>query len=108
MSDWTGIPSWLGDFGAFTGVVGLLFVFVLAMARRWLYTRGQVQELLEARDKVAALWEKVADERQELVRDMTEAFEPVVTGNAAILRAVEQLQLQHSDVPRQRDPRRTR
>lgn len=90
------IPSWIGDMSLPTAIV--LFGFMLA--RNWLYTSGQVNRLLDASQRVADLWEKVATERQETIKLLAESTEPVIQGNAAILKAVEELQRQQNQPPR--------
>lgn len=84
------IPAWLGNISLPTAIA----LFGLALARNWLYTRGQITELLSSAKQVSELWEKVAGERQETIKLLTEATEPVVQGNAAILRALEEIQRQ--------------
>lgn len=93
------LPSWASD----VGVVGMFILFGTGLARNWWYTSGQVNHLLVQYEKVAALWEKVADERQETIKLLTDNTEPILKGNEAILRAVEQLQHQQEQVRQYRD-----
>lgn len=84
------LPSWASD----VGVVGILLFFGIGLARGWFYTSGQVNNLLSQYDKVIALYEKVAAERQESIKLLSGNTEPILKGNEAILRAVEELQHQ--------------
>jgi len=84
------LPSWASD----VTVVGLIILFGVGLARNWFYTGGQVNHVVTQYEKVAALWEKVADERQKTIELMAAGYEPVLRSNEAILRAVEQLQAQ--------------
>lgn len=84
------LPAWVSD----VSVVGIFILFGIGLARGWLYTGGQVNHLLSQYEKVAALWEKVATERQETIELLSSDNEAVLKGNEAILRAVEELQLQ--------------
>lgn len=84
------LPSWTSD----VGVVGILIFFGIGLARGWFYTSPQVRQLLVQYEKVATLWEKVADERQETIKLLSDNTEPILKGNEAILRAVEELQHQ--------------
>lgn len=93
------LPSWASD----VGVVGILLFFGIGLARNWWYTGGQVNHLLAQYERVSALWEKVADERQETINLLTSNTEPILKGNEAILRAVEQLQHQQSQARQYRD-----
>lgn len=93
------MPSWASD----VGVVGLFIFFGIGLARNWWYTAGQVTHLLAQYERVAALWEKVADERQETIKLLTDNTEPILKGNEAILRAVEQLQRQQEQARQYRD-----
>lgn len=102
MSDLTGmtIPAWLTD----VGIVGLVIFFGLALARNWIYTRGQVNELLKARSEAAAIWEKIAEERQQVNMQLNKYIEPVMQSNEAILRAVKSLQRQQQQRRESRYP----
>jgi hypothetical protein len=83
-------PAWVSD----VSIVGIFILFGIGLARGWLYTGGQVNHLLSQYEKVAALWEKVATERQETIELLSSNNEAVLKGNEAILRAVEELQYQ--------------
>ena len=90
------IGSWIADLS----LPGAIVLFGIALARNWMYTSGQVSKMIEAKQEVARLWEKVATERQETIKLLTEANEPIIQGNEAILRAVESLQIeQHRRSP---------
>ena len=102
---WSQLPDWVGDLGQLSIAGFMILAFGWALATRRIYLRGQTEELVQARKDVAALWEKVAEERQRSLMELTEAIEPVVAGNAAILRAVDQLQTEQQR-QRDRDPRR--
>lgn len=82
------LPSWASD----VGIVGLIVFFGLGLARNWFYTSGQVTHLLTQYENVAALWKQVAEERQETIKMLSDNTEPILKGNEAILRAVENLQ----------------
>lgn len=97
----SGLPDWASK----VGVVGLIVFFGLGLARNWFFTAGQVTHLITQYEKVAALWEKVATERQETIKMLTDNNEAVLKGNEAILRAVEELQRQQ-EYARQSMPRR--
>ena len=84
------VPSWLSD----VGIVGMIVLFGYSLARNKLFTAGQVDHLITQYEKVAALWEKVATERQETIMLLSENSDPVLKGNEAILRAIEELQRQ--------------
>lgn len=92
------LPSWTSD----VGVVGILIFFGIGLARGWFYTSPQVRQLLDQYERVAALWEKVADERQETIKLLSDNTEPILKGNEAILRAVEELQHQQEQARQHR------
>lgn len=85
------IPSWLQDIS----LPGAIVLFGFALATNWLYTRGQVNKMMETAMLVAKLWETVAKERQETNTKLLESTEPLIQGNAAILKAIEELQRQN-------------
>lgn len=89
------LPGWVGDLS----LVGAIVLFGLALARNWIYTSGQVNRMIEAYDKLLAseqrvseLWRHNAEMQSENVNRLIEGLEPVTAGNAAILRAVEEIQ----------------
>lgn len=94
------IPDWVSN----VGVVSLILFFGLGLARGWWYTAGQVTRTIEQYEKVAKLWEQVATERKEINLILTQVTEPIIQGNAAILKAVEELQREQDT----RRPDRTR
>ena len=83
-----GLPSWITDIG----VVSMVIIFGIGLARNWFYTAGQVDKTLQQYQKVSDLWERVATERQTTIELLTKSTEPIIQGNEAILRAVENLQ----------------
>ena len=82
------IPGWISD----VGVVGLIIFFGLGLARGWWYTAFQYRNMKEQLEKVAEIWKQVAEERKKINELLTEGTEPIIQGNAAILRAVDELQ----------------
>lgn len=90
------IPVWLGDLS----LPGAIVLFGIALARGWLLTSGQANRLAEAHAKVAQLWEQVATERGETIRQLNEQMDPLIQGNEAILKAVEELQRFQHQLPR--------
>jgi uncharacterized protein YgbK (DUF1537 family) len=90
------IPLWLNDLS----LPGAIILFGLALARGWLLTSGQATRLAEAHAKVSDLWKQVAEERQETILQLNEQLEPLMQGNEAILRAVEELQRQQANITR--------
>jgi hypothetical protein len=82
------IPSWLTDIG----VVTMVIIFGVGLARNWIYTAGQVDKMAEQYEKVNKIWEQVATERQQTITMLSDSIGPVLQGNEAILRAVENLQ----------------
>lgn len=84
------IPSWLSDLSLPTAII----LFGFALSRGWLYTSSQVVRLLDSSKRVSDLWEKVATERQETIKLLAASTEPIIQGNEAILRTVEDLQRQ--------------
>lgn len=96
MTEALSIPSWLTDLS----LPGAIVLFGLALARGWLLTSGQVNRLTEAHGKVSDLWKQVAEERQETIRKISDQMDPLMQGNEAILKAVEELQRQQMHIPR--------
>lgn len=96
MAEALSIPSWLTDLS----LPGAIVLFGLALARGWILTSGQANRIVEAYSKVSDLWKQVAEERQETISKISEQLDPLMQGNEAILRAVEELQRQQSQIPR--------
>lgn len=82
------LPAWAER----VSVVGLIVFFGLALARGWLMTSGQAERLLDSERRVSELYRQAAETSQANADRMVTAIEPVTAGNAAILRAVEEIQ----------------
>lgn len=82
------MPPWAQQLSLLT----LLIVIVLAFARGWVVTRAQADREIEAERRITEVWKTNAESSNELTKQLTEGFEPVLDSNAAILKAVEALQ----------------
>lgn len=84
------------------GIVALCLMFVIALGRGWLYVAAQVNKIIEGHKEVADTWKEVAQERQKTIELITESIDPVVRGNEAILRAIEEIQDRRNRNPSER------
>lgn len=82
------MPPWAQQLSLLT----LLILIVVAFARGWVVTRSQADREIEAERRITEVWKANAESSNELTQQLTEGFEPVLTSNAAILKAVEALQ----------------
>lgn len=82
------MPPWAQQLSLLT----LLILIVMAFARGWVVTRAQADREIEAERRITEVWKANAESSNELTQQLTEGFEPVLTSNAAILKAVEALQ----------------
>lgn len=90
------LPVWLPDLG----VSGIILLFGVSLSKNWMYTKGQVDELIAARKELAEVWKDIAKTNQATIRLQAEQLEPVVSSSAAILRIVEDLQRASYNYPR--------
>jgi hypothetical protein len=73
-------------------VLSMLVIIVSAFIRGWVVTRRQNESDLAAERKVSDIWEKNAEVANSQVDRLTAALQPVLDGNAAILKAVTEVQ----------------
>ena len=76
------------------GVSSLIAFFGWALATNFLYTRGQVIQILDANREASGIWKEVAKENQEIIKLQTEHLQTLVAQSAATLRILEELQNQ--------------
>lgn len=60
--------------------------------RSWVVTRAQAQREAEAERRIADVWKANFEQSNELNKQLTQAFQPVLDSNAAILKAVQAVQ----------------
>ena len=82
------LPPWAQQLSLLT----LLVLIVMAFLRGWVVTRAQSGREAEAERRIADVWKANFDKSNELNQQLTEAFQPVLDQNAAILKAVEAVQ----------------
>lgn len=82
------LPPWAQQLSLLT----LLIVVIAAFARGYVLTRAQADRELEAERKIADIWKTNHEQSLDLLTRQTDAFQPVLEQNAAILRALEALQ----------------
>lgn len=87
-SGFEGIVSWLADLGW----VGIALIAIWAFATDRLYTRGQVERLLASKEEVIAVWRETGQRGEQALQAVLDELEPIASGNAAMLRAVEKIQ----------------
>ena len=91
----TAIPSKIPQYGA-SGVIAL---FGWGLAKNWLYTRGQVAEILASKVEILAakselveIWKQIAMENQETIKLQANQISVLVAQTEAILSIVRELQ----------------
>jgi hypothetical protein len=82
------MPSWAQQLSLLT----LLILIVAAFMRGWVVTRVQAARDAEAERRIADIWKANFEQSNELNKQLTKAFAPVLESNAAILKAVEAVQ----------------
>jgi len=82
------MPAWAQDLS----LVGLLLIIIVAFIRGWVVTRSQATREVDAERKIAEIWKTNFEQSTALNKRLTEAFQPVLDQNAAILKAVEAVQ----------------
>lgn len=82
------MPAWAQQLSLLT----LLVLIVTAFLRGWVLTRSQAQREAEAERRIADIWKGNFEQSTLLNKQLTEAFQPVLDQNAAILKAVEAVQ----------------
>lgn len=82
------LPPWAQQLS----LLGLLVIILVAFLRGWIVTRAQATREAEAERRIADIWKANSDRSNDLNRQLTEAFQPVLDQNAAILKAVESVQ----------------
>lgn len=82
------MPPWAQQIS----LLGLLILIVAAFLRGWIITRSQNDRDLAAERRVSDIWERNAEVANSQVDRLTAALQPVLDGNAAILKAVSEVQ----------------
>lgn len=82
------LPPWAQQLSLLT----LLVLIVMAFLRSWVVTRAQATREAEAERRIADVWKGNFEQLTELNKQLTDAFQPVLEQNAAILKAVESVQ----------------
>jgi Tfp pilus assembly protein PilO len=82
------LPAWAQDLS----LVGILLIIIVSFIRGWVVTRGQAQRELDTERKIAEIWKTNFEQSTAQNQRLTEAFQPVLDQNAAILKAVEAVQ----------------
>lgn len=82
------MPPWAQQLS----LVGLLIVIVVSFVRGWIVTSRQNDRDIAAERRVSDIWEKNAEVANSQVDRLTLALQPVLDGNAAILKAVTEVQ----------------
>lgn len=82
------LPAWAQQLSLLT----LLLLIVTSFLRGWIVTRAQSQRELDAERRIADIWKSNFQQSTQLNERLTDAFQPVLEGQNALLRAVESLQ----------------
>lgn len=73
-------------------LIGLLLLIMIAFVRDWIISSSRHEKELATERKVSEVWEQNATRALESLTEISKAFEPVLKGNEAILKAVSDLQ----------------
>ena len=82
------MPQWAQQLS----LLMLLVLIVAAFMRGWIVTRHQATREAEAERRIADVWKGNFEHSNDLNKQLTQAFQPVLESNAAILKAVESVQ----------------
>lgn len=95
------MPAWAQGLS----LLSLLILIVAAFMRGWILTRTQADRELEGERKISDIWKSNYEQSTVLNQQLTDAFQPVLESNAAILKVVESMQ-QRQIVAEERAERR--
>ncbi len=95
------MPAWEQGLSLLT----LLILIVAAFMRGWIMTRAQADRELEGERKISDIWKGNYEAASQLNQQLTDAFQPVLESNAAILKVVESMQARQIE-SEQREERR--
>lgn len=82
------MPPWAQQLSLIT----LLVLIVAAFMRGWVLTRAQADREIEAERRISDVWQGNFQGAEALNQQLTSALDPVLEGQAALLKAVEALQ----------------
>lgn len=82
------MPAWAQQLS----LLGLLILILAAWLSGRVLTRAQADREVEAERKIGDIWKGNFEQSNELNKQLTNALDPVLQSNAAILRVVESLQ----------------
>lgn len=82
------LPPWAQGLS----LVTLLILIVVSWLRGWVVTRAQADREAEAERRIADIWKGNFEQSNKLNEQLTEALQPVLTSNGAILKVVEAIQ----------------
>lgn len=95
------MPPWAQQLS----LVGLLIVIVVSFMRGWVMTRSACDREVEAERRISDIWKANHEQATELNEQLTDAFQPVLESNAAILKVVESLQSWQREQERREEQR---
>jgi ABC-type multidrug transport system fused ATPase/permease subunit len=98
------MPAWAQQLS----LVGLLILIIASFVRGWVITKRQNESDLASERRVSEIWQKNAETANSQVDRLTTALTPVLDGNAAILRAVTEVQEEQRRMRDYGDGRRAR
>jgi hypothetical protein len=87
-----GIDALMPPWAQQLSLVGLLILIVAAFMRDWVISSSRHEKEMASERKVSEVWEQNATRAIEVLQNFTEALEPVLRGNDAILKAVSEIQ----------------
>lgn len=82
------MPAWAQQLSLLT----LLVLIVTAFLRDWVVPRARAAREIEAERRIADIWKGNFEQATELNKQLTDAFQPVLEGQGALLKAVEAVQ----------------
>lgn len=87
-----GLDSLMPQWAQQLSLISLLILVLAAFLRGWVVTRTQAEREIEAERRIAEVWKANFESSNELNEQLSQAFQPVLDSNAAILKAVESVQ----------------
>lgn len=103
-----GLDALLPPWAQGLSLLSLLIIIVVAFLRGWVVTRPACDREVEAERRISDIWKGNYEQASELNQQLTDAFQPVLESNAAILKVVESMQARQKDAEEREERREER
>lgn len=100
-----GLDALLPPWAQGLSLLSLLIIIVVSFMKGWVLTRAGCDREVEAERRIADIWKNNHEQATQLNEQLTDAFQPVLESNAAILKVVQSMQERQLELERREEQR---